>query len=125
MRFAGKLSLFPITVKGTPDAIRRERRARFSSSAARMPDLDLNVPSLKLNYALDKNGSRERSASILAVDRFTYNMNRSLSGVSTLLPTPIYNSRNDFGAFDLNRVDIRFFDPRAKRRRSSSVSAAR
>lgn len=114
MRFAGKLSLFPLTVKGTPDAIAVKGALDLSSLQLRMPDLDLNVPSLRLNYALDKNGSHGKIGVNLAVDRFTYNMNRSLSGVSTLLLDADINSRNDFGAFDLNRVDIRFFDPRAK-----------
>ncbi|HEY1405746.1 MAG TPA: hypothetical protein VF857_03970, partial [Spirochaetota bacterium] len=112
MRFSGKVSLFPLTIKGTPDVVAVNGGVSFSSVALKMPGLDLSLPSLNLGYALNKTGSRGKIGVTLALSNFTYKLDRSSSGVNTLNLSADIDTANDFGHFGINRIDLQFFDPR-------------
>ncbi|MGL4370700.1 MAG: hypothetical protein ACRCUT_13665, partial [Spirochaetota bacterium] len=114
LRFGGTVSLAPLTIKGNPDIIDVNGGINLSGIQIRLPAFELALPSMSLTYGLAKKGPDAKISADLFLPRFTYKLDRSPSGENAFRLTADINARNNFGRFNINAVDIRYYYPQTK-----------
>jgi hypothetical protein len=114
MRFGGSVTLAPLTIKGTPDAIAINGRIGLNSIAFSMPGFALNLPSADIGYGLRKNGNRGKIDASVTLSDFVYTLDRARSGKNSFSFSCAIDAFDDFKTFDIDSGSIRFFDPRTK-----------
>jgi hypothetical protein len=114
LRFAGNISLAPLSVTGTPDRLTVKGGLRFSSIAVKLPEFGINIPSLNLDYDVGLNGASGKIGARLLMPGFSYTMDRGVSGQNALSLTADVDTFSNFGRFRINKVNLRFYDPRKR-----------
>ncbi len=111
MRFAGDLSLYPLTVKGHSGDIDIDGRVSLKNFYFRNPAIEARVPWLALGYGVRVWGDDIGFLSNLSIPRFDYVLNRGKSGDNglSLGISAAYNLKN--GRAKIKDVSMRFYNP--------------
>lgn len=111
MRFAGTISLAPLSVKGTPDNLAVKGGIGLRSIALRMPAVELNLPKMDLLYSLNMVGANAVIGAEIDMQRFSYKLDRSLSGANSFNLKADVRSSGNFSHFNIRDVAIKYYNP--------------
>ncbi len=111
MRFAGNVSLYPLTVKGDPKNIDVDGGIAMKNIYFRNPKMEAQVPYLNLGYSVSLRGDDLSALANLKIPRFNYVMKRGKSGDNglSLGLSAAYNLKSQKAK--IHNVALNFYNP--------------
>ncbi len=110
-RFGGVVSLYPLTIKGTPYSLDVNGELALRGISYKMPGMEAALPSARLNFTALRRADDMKLLARLAVPRFSYTLERSKSGDNGIEMSVDASALGNFGRVKLQSFSFRFFNP--------------
>ncbi|TAL39595.1 MAG: hypothetical protein EPN93_01230 [Spirochaetes bacterium] len=110
-RFSGVISLYPLSVKGTPDRMDINGEVNFTYVYFKNPAAEATIPLLKLGYAVNKLKDDMKISSRLSIPSFMYTLNKNKSGANGLDVGIDVMAYSGFQAIEINNISMRMYNP--------------
>ncbi len=110
-RFSGAISLYPLSIQGTPDKMDINGEVNFNYVYFKNPSSEANIPQLRLTYAVNKMKDDMKIASRLSIPSFMYTLNKNKSGANGVDVGIDVMAFSGFQAIELRNISVRMFNP--------------
>ena len=114
-RFSGGISLYPLTITGTPDRLNINGTLSTSNIYFKNPSAEASIPRLAFKYGVLKNGDNMKITSRVFMPHMYYILEGSRSGDNGLELTADLLAENSFSSVTLNSIGFRFFSPELRK----------
>ena len=112
--FNGDISLYPLTIKGTPSDIKVDGAINIRGLYFKNPKMEARVPRFRFGYYIRKIKSTMIVKSKLSIPHFNYTLKKSKSGDNGLeLKTDIV-AANNFNTVSIKNIGLRLYNPSTK-----------
>ncbi|HDP81184.1 MAG TPA: hypothetical protein ENN21_10130 [Spirochaetes bacterium] len=109
--FGGVVSLFPLTVRGTPASLDIKGELNLRELRFKNPSAQATIPRLQLAYTVLKRGDAMKVLSRLRVPHLFYVLDRNKSGDNGFELGADLDALGNFGRVKLNNLFIRLYNP--------------
>lgn len=110
-RFRGDISLYPLTVRGTPASLDINGAVKFANIYFRNPSAEASVPQMALSYSAAKRGADMKLRVACAAPHFSYALERNRSGDNGFNFSADVSAVNGFTGITVNDVRMKLYNP--------------
>lgn len=113
-RFKGAISLFPLSVQGTPSSMDIKGEINCRNIFFKNPSAEAALPLVRLSYSVLKRSENMRINAKLDIPHLAYALERDRSGDNGLELNADVSALNGFQRVNLNGISLRLFNPEKK-----------
>jgi len=114
-KFAGTISLLPLTIQGNPDDIDIDGTISLKRILFRNPSAEANIPALSFWYSVLKRGENMKILSRIQLPHLFYSLRKDKSGDNGLSLELDVSAYNSFQQVEINALKFNCFNPSQKR----------
>lgn len=114
-RFSGDLSLYPLSITGTPNDMKVKGALQFRQLYLKTPGTEARIPRIDLAYDLKMKGSFMDVSADLAMPGFRYVLEGSKSQANSLYLSARASTYDNVARAELHSLKLRYYNPLLKK----------